>query len=131
MTKKYTLELTEEELSYYEGSDSAAITVDRRLREMAKQAKADRERNTMRLPWSAGPDGRGWAVRFAGYTTGLPHNEYVAKLMSAAPELLEAVSAFNSWRHKLPANTYDSEWKDVHTLIVRALRKVETGVPEE
>jgi hypothetical protein len=141
-TRKYTLELTAEELRSWEEAEGGD-SLDLKLIALAKQAKADRERDDLRLPWQAVEDidgGYPWRVvpdRSHKVAVERGHlNERQAKLMSAAPELLEAVQALQVWAASkgLPALFETTAGvafdKDVMRLVRAALRKVETGVPE-
>jgi hypothetical protein len=144
MKKTYTLELTAEELAevdwgYFLPGPSLTTALRplvSKVKELAAQAKADREADELRLPWKAVASCSITSLPLTclqlstGVVMGTP-TEPIAKLMSAAPELLKAVKAFNEWRHRLPENTYDDSWRAVHRHIVRALRKVETGIPED
>lgn len=129
----YRLELTAEELETYvvKGNHSHVYS---RAKEALQQARADREADELRLPWkvyrtdcrdyktwtvSDGKDNLGWG--HAGQYT-----EAQVKLMSAAPELLEAVQAVVRW---LPDMNIDYDTA-VQPLIERALRKVDSGIPE-
>jgi hypothetical protein len=126
--KKYTLELTADEL---EKMHAVAVppAVGVKLLDLATEARADREADELRLPWvvgeSTGLKGRGLAV-FGGrleerLTDTLTPAQ--AKLMAAAPELLEAVKAITQVGASVWTLTVAQE------LARRALRKVETGIP--
>ncbi len=138
--RKYTLELTAEELDALRkvrdhGTAVLAETyrlaagTDQRVFALMEQARADRAQDDLRLPWHAVPqdsDGRtkAWAVRHfpdGGWVVGAT----ACKLMSAAPELLKAVQAVQSNGPAMSCLKHEQ-----FTLIMRALRKVETGVPE-
>ena len=136
--KRYTLELTAEELLPYAGKRPDSWLAEK-LVKLAEQATADREAAELRLPWRAvdmvneygdralkpAPDAT-WAVLVLG--NAMYRTERQAKLMSAAPELLEAVKGAK--RHLKDMDDY-SQTGWLTTLIERALRKVETGTPEE
>lgn len=142
MSKKtYTLELTAEEL-LEEGKPWGAHAL-QKLVVLANQAKADREADELRLPWHTE-----WVNRHSGtMAVYAPSNggitplsmtlpERAAKLMSAAPELLEAVKAANG--HMTGPRGRGCVCRcpvtDGHAdgcPIARALRKVETGIPED
>jgi hypothetical protein len=122
--KRYTLELTERELG-------DCIVINNRIERLRAQAKADRERDDLELPWKAVQHAeRRWGVRSSGKDYWMPQpTERQAKLMSAAPELLEAVKCFAGWYRAAFKSSMDGN-DEVERLIDRALRKVETGVPE-
>lgn len=138
MSKTYTLELTAEELGVVATSDSNVGHVLRpKLFALREQARADREADDLRLPWRAAESPGSTHERTFWYLHRhprgeIPTTERVSKLMSAAPELLEAVKAADSWGAEQTAGTaWWTRWcKQVRPLIERALRKVETGVPE-
>lgn len=130
MTKTYTLELTAEEVEYLhlagtvpEGAPREVLAKVRALRD---QAFADREANELRLPWGAKKIDGLWTV-VGSVSVDWAISARAARLMSAAPELLEAVQALKVWRD-------DSEGFDLPSPLLdcirRALRKVETGTPE-
>jgi hypothetical protein len=86
------------------------------------------------LPWRAHKGGTCWLVdRLDGNHQSYTQSERAAKLMSAAPELLEAVQAAKAfWRRTMFTESVDVVWlREVGPLIERALRKVEAGIPEE
>lgn len=126
MTKTYMLELTAEELA------GGGITlVWRKLNALRMEAAADREAaDELRLPWRAirmgGGDTVPAVVREDGIFACSSHR--AAKLMAAAPELLEAVKAADE-----ALNCSDEACcchGDVRPAIARALRKVATGEVE-
>lgn len=142
MTKTYTLELTAEELEAFDdarfGEDwnqGDKATLVRKISAARSQARAAREADELRLPWRAvgTPDNllndecrnsrRHFRVTNREGDLNL-FTERAAKLMSAAPELLEAVRA---WMRTYPKATLGN----CVALSDRALRKVETGIPEE
>lgn len=129
MSKTYTLELTAEEVMGLNRdrlglSDNSTWA---KLAPLVEQARADREADELRLPWRAigavchSNDGR---TDGPGTYCGYAASEPAAKLMSAAPELLEAVRA---WMRTYPKATLGN----CVALSDRALRKVETGIPED
>lgn len=134
MTKIYTLELTAEELEFTRKLVHNSPALSDRLADLYSQAKADREADELRLPWRAeryttGNNGDDWEPVRRGYNLlDVGHSERAAKLMSAAPELLEAVQGMER-RFKLHHNSQRDDEK-LLSLIDRALRKVETGIPE-
>jgi hypothetical protein len=144
MSKTYTLELTADELGDVDavrGRNFATPDLVDKLYKLAERAKLDRElaerqrqADELHLPWKAQYDETyrtGWYVNSPGPTFARLHvacgssSERAAKLMSAAPELLEAVKA---------CALLDTRWGAIagptRELINRALRKVETGEPE-
>ncbi len=132
MSKKYVLELTAEELKNYEylvGKGCPAIV--QKLHQLAQQARADIERDDLRLPWTArmfpGPPGCGWHV-FNGCGGDL-HSERAAMIQAAGHDLLEAVKAVDRHHETFVKETCypGSEWLEIVRLVKRALRKVETG----
>ncbi len=139
MTKTYTLELTSEEVDRIEekGLDKSDVELRQKISAIRTAARLDRERDDLRLPWRAIDNGSGgvpWAVRRCGdgencYTM---LNGPAAKLMSAAPELLEAVQAVRRWAKMVEGGTIlEAEYRlQCKPLLERALRKVETGTPE-
>jgi len=127
--KTYTLEIPADELEEWRTAGPRRCDLLRRLDTLATQAKADREADDLRLPWRAQcAPGICWMVKDScGRAFDLENSERAAKLMSAAPELLEAVRAANRWRQGMPAG---GTWeRNVQPLIDRAIRKVETGIP--
>ncbi len=138
MLKKYVLELTAEELTTVSSRvrSHGKSDVVGKLDALEAQAKADREADDLRLPWRAVH--YGGSVTIGGWTcvTGqvggsqMGTAERAAKLMAAAPELLEAVQAFKDYMCDSLVD-YDAPTRnEVLRLTARALRKVETGVPE-
>jgi hypothetical protein len=144
--KTYTLELTAEELDglgftyCYVGDEPppAIEDVGKRLDALRAEAKADRERDELRLPWRMSSSHPYYAQFSASQSNsmcvgcckdatedGRSAQERRAKLASAAPELLEAVQATKAWM----ADPQSAFYKAVGPLVDRALRKVETGVP--
>lgn len=134
MSRTYTLELTAEELlTCARGIGIREGLVREKVMPLIEQAKADREADELRLPWRAEDLYNGAAiVKFGnGFFSTDIYGRRAANLMSAAPELFEAVKAFDrlvtrQW-HKPDWATYERE---VVPLIDRALRKVESGQPE-
>jgi hypothetical protein len=132
MSKVYTLTLTAEELEdrrweSLRGSSLSRVAI--QVAEQAEQARADRERDDMRLPWSAEESVPGigsWCVQMTGHRAYFG-SDRAAKLASAAPELLEAVQAVKQAFDMLGQC---ERFPMAARLIERALRKVETGVPE-
>lgn len=133
MTKTYTLELTAEELWSFAADTAAAQAKIQRLRD---QERADREADELRLPWEITDFNQPWlgkkAIRgAAGFAVSSYAGERAAKLMSAAPELLAAVTAVVSYMEGFgKRDIVSGYWSSVRPVIDRALRKVETGVPE-
>lgn len=127
MSKKYTLELTAEEL---EGSAQFggynAHQFDKKLDALRKQARQDRAAAELRLPWRVGQCDNHYFVLGPISPEG-NRSERAAKLMSAAPELLEAVNAVKAY-HECDTKF---DWNQCMKWIDRALRKVSTGIPEE
>lgn len=143
MSKKvYTLELTAEELEGFsfcwtytgDAPKERIAATSTKLEQLRKQAKADREADEMRLPWKAVGGANGvWDCIADDFPSRIKspyvRTERAAKLMSAAPELLEAVRACKAhW----DCSAADDERLGyvAQAAIDRALRKVETGVPE-
>ncbi len=132
--KTYTLELTAEELEdpqwdWVRGRPTFRDSVTR-LQDLREQARADRERDAMELPWSAQHPGGAWEFVTGSRFRFWHASERMVKLMSAAPELLEAVQAakdlIDSWERGAKI-CYHAR---LVSTTQRALRKVETGVPE-
>lgn len=139
--KTYTLEVTAEELAALgavggldnEASREAKNAITERLYGLVEKTKAERERDQLRLPWKvpevtaqqhgAVLNADGVCVSFCGTTR-------ARRLASAAPELLEAVQAAREWMRQ-PGRSTRPRTSDVEALIERALRKVETGIPED
>lgn len=130
MSKTYTLELTAEELEKLKVADGASGSLALKVCDLRIRAAADREQDDLRLLWKASHDHheRVWWVEpklISGdsrdYSTAA-----MAKLMSAAPELLEAVKAVDEYHRNISA----TRWEPIRPLIERALRKVESGIPE-
>lgn len=154
MSKKtYTLELTAEELERWDRCGMPDWF--KRVDDLKLKARADREADELRLPWRARlhADTRcsGWLVEYTQASHGGVYpetwwcsgreamaapGEAVAKLASAAPELLEAVTAVKEfWVWARTDNRLSGEaWQwvrdTVNPAVCRALRKVETGEPE-
>ncbi len=133
MSKTYTLELTAEEAMNWDAMEGYK-KVSAKLAALEKQARLDRAQDDLRLPWSADSKQRVRMSDPCGYLHTQCPSDRVAKLMSAAPELLEAVQAMKEMGFSQGQN---GEWvwakgKSYHIgkLVDRALRKVETGVPE-
>lgn len=143
--RKYVLELTAEELEYLApaappGAEHAvAQAADKKLRSARERARADRDADDLHLPWHVQrientpyrPIFRFWMGE--QYTEF--RSERQAKLMSAAPELLEAVQAANEYMTGRSGHGCMCRCAviDGHTAacpIVRALHKVESGVTE-
>lgn len=142
--KKYVLELSAEELESldkYRKLSGTVLTatkeqldkVDGRVSALIAQAKADRADDELRLPWRAKrtmhSDGPAWWVEpwsMNGWSEG------AARLASAAPELLEAVKAVERYMSlNGPEFALRGRWHhEIVPLLERAMRKVETGVPE-
>lgn len=132
--KKYTLELTADELADVYLMGRGASYADR-VRKLVDAAQADREDQELKLPWRWGGE-NGYApqhVYFSGVRSNggdfpaVAPSGRAARLMAAAPELLEAVKAAK----RLLATGNGAHAPEATRLIERALRKVETGVPEE
>lgn len=107
------------------------------LMELQRQAKADREADDLRLPWrvrrTVHESHKTWTVMDGeenlGWGTIGQYTEAQVKLMSAAPELLEAVQAMRDWA--INGFAKGTNWDTrVEPIVQRALRKVSTGVPE-
>lgn len=143
--RKYTLELTEDELGAIvlaRAADGSANhppshTLSDKLYAAKAKAKADREADELRLPWRIERVDSGIApyVRMVfGAGSGSERvaiyaPEQVIRLMSAAPELLEAAKTAREAFH---CDKPDCACcVDAVDAIDRALRKVESGVPEE
>lgn len=130
MSKTYTLELTADELADMDYGFAGPKAICDKVEALAAKARLDREQSDLRLPWRAHQrhicHDRAWSVLDSEY--GNPATEAAVKLQSAAPELLEAVKAMQRcWANDDGSNEYVEV---VVPLIKRALRKVETGVPE-
>jgi hypothetical protein len=132
--KKYTLELTATEVWALSGTRLAGSgelrEVRGKLAALDRQAVADRDAGELRLPWTAVrlSDSR-WDVTGGGPDHYVVQSERAAKLMSAAPELLEAVKYISA----IASRDSQGFWSlppGLLSLVERALRKVETGVPE-
>lgn len=143
MSKTYILELTAQELDGLTfmrtfKDNLPEDTISPKLKQAQKEAKADREAAELWLPWRAHPSHGDWWGVSASSVLGnisLPKTERAAKLAAAAPELLEAVKAAEQWRQTFESTSVNSShhvrWaRDTQPLIDRALRKVETGDPE-
>jgi hypothetical protein len=130
MTKKYTLELTAEELETGLDGMYRSSVVDKFLA-LQEQRRKDREAADLRLPWRVSKNGwYGWAVHDADGSS-CNTTERAAKIRAAAPELFEAVQAMKRcWEGDLANHQADDYERVVEPLIDRALRKVSTGVPE-
>lgn len=142
--KTYTLELTAEELE--QQKISTMSPVDQKLSALRAQARADQAAADLRLPWRAvccgeWLDGAGqlrssWMVHHNNGSSpwsGLASKQS-ALLMSAAPELLEAVKGVRRWVNEMVevGTMQEAEFRlQVKPLIERALRKVETGCPSD
>ena len=139
MSKTYTLDLTAEELEILATRADGHTVPDEKVRKLHAKARADRERNDLRLPWRAklasaigdynAPTRATWVVVDEPQRGGgqiIYRTEAAARLMSAAPELLEAVQLVKEQWLRDPAGKAPV----VATAIERALRKVETGEPE-
>lgn len=131
MTKTYTIEVTADELDEWwrnESGDSDS-SLDGRLSKLAEQVRVDRG-DDVRFPWKAYNDHGTWRL---GQNGGWPGTKRAACLASAAPELLEAVKAVESWWSDVTEKTgtyWTTYMYRCEPLIKRALAKVETGVPE-
>ena len=131
MERKYVLELTAEELkSYLHGTErTGREAVYSGLKKLYEQAVADREADELRLPWSAvecNTKGK-WLVLDCEAMQGRV-SERAAKIRAAGHDLLEAVQAVKSFMTGCGGS---EKWERTITpLIQRALKKVETGVPE-
>lgn len=138
MSKTYTLELTAEELAQVKvaieptAMPSSRVTppLERKLQAAWEATRADREADELRLPWriteTVDP---GWAVVGAGSCC-RPKSERAAKLMSAAPELRDFAAYWYSYcSPQVP--TPNNRGEELEKLHRRAMRKMETGVPEE
>jgi glutamyl/glutaminyl-tRNA synthetase len=136
-TKTYQLELTAEELAdMYKYRGTVGPIYDRvieKLNVLVEQAAEDREAKELKLPWSASytttdnQDPRNWLVSDKGHNVTW-RTERAAKLMSAAPELLDAVKAFRDYMSDSCTDSLTRE--EVLTLMYKSLRKVNTGKPE-
>ncbi len=138
--KTYSMELTAEEVDALgKLYPHISATIGQRVFALEEAVRADREAADLRLPWSAVQDRSACDGRRTSrvLTYGAEVTWYTpaaAKLMSAAPELLEAVKAVRTWilnaRHE-NGGTQPNQFGSGHLpAIERALRKVETGVPE-
>lgn len=132
MTRTYTLELTAEDLEnvdWVRGRKFSTPTLASKLAELAERARADREADDLRLPWRFEALPRGPHVCWSPVGGAAVRSTEMAKLMSAAPELLKAVKRLASFG---AGAAMDTIWhQEVRPLIERALRKVETGIPED
>jgi hypothetical protein len=128
VVKLYKIEFSEAELLGYDTTRMRAPTcsAEKRLYDMIDMAKADREAEDLRLPWRYEASIGGPRLLIGGYSPVLA-SPAIARLASAAPELLKAVQACNAWHSKYPTG----EWVNrIQPLIECALRKVASGVPE-
>jgi hypothetical protein len=133
MAKTYHLELTAEEVEAWANRVGNKMPIAVKLDALAEQARADRERDELRLPWRVCEQMGDHYVVFSGdadYRPAYPKSAQVANLMSAAPELLEALKAVMQWADDTDADCQPSWSEDVRPYINRALKKVRTGVPE-
>lgn len=132
--RKYVLELSAEEAEVLclqgVAATPAGATVVGKLRAMRDRVAADREEDDLRLPWRIWQNAAGFW--YANDNTGsTPISKRAAMLRSAAPELLDALKAAAEWP-SLAGRWSRSEWDQrVQPSIDRALRKVDTGIPEE
>jgi hypothetical protein len=125
MSKKvYTLELTAEELANWRDR-AGGCSILKKVQDVADQARVDREADELRLPWKYDSRSGDNCLLSPGWYSRFP-SKSAACLASAAPELLEAVQAAKKYID------YRGDWDlDIACdKINRALRKVETGVPE-
>lgn len=133
--KRYVLELTGKELQnvdWVRGTKFATPEIAIKLYDLAKQAKADADHEDLRLPWRAELCRDEWYVRNADNTQ---PSIRAFRLMSAAPELFEAVQAMRGYM----GSDYQDwpRFPEAHGLregmmhlVERALRKAATGVAE-
>jgi hypothetical protein len=136
--KKYVLELSAEELDPLKNLAHRSVSLADKLARAFEAAEADREAEDLRLPWRVSQGGDGQFYVEIGALHWRSPSARVAKLMSAAPELLEAVKAADAYPTEQhmeckcgAGEDWDGEWmRTVQPLIDRAIRKVATGVPE-
>ena len=138
MTKKYTLELTAEELAELQAkatpiaiiSSHRSTTLERKLEALDVQSRADREADELRLPWRARKydnDPR-WVVLPRDFTQFcFERNERAAKLMSAANEWKQAAIKLHGALYATSSASAD----EGRRLFEKAKRKEETGIPED
>lgn len=143
--KRYVLEMTAEELLAYAAQCEAVAPLAEQMRAAVAQAKADRDADDLHLPWHVsrientlyGPIFRFWVgERYTEFKS-----ERQAKLMAAAPELLEAVQAAREFTKRWDLSVLGrgtsqytnghADWDaNIEKLLERALRKAATGQPE-
>lgn len=133
--KTYTLELTAEELEnidWVRGRKFSTPEIACKLYDLQQQARQDRAADELRLPWRVGQCDNHYFVLGPVSPEG-NRSERAAKLMSAAPELLEAVQAWMHRYHELDCTSveWDLAGQKAVKLSERALDKVRTGIPEE
>jgi hypothetical protein len=138
--KIYRLELTAEELEGLPGScyinDKSVVA---KLSALVEQARVDRERDDLRLPWewvdvpSDAPSRYGYDRPGCAELKcpGCQGTLRMKRLVFASPELLEAVQAVKEYDLRNLHPSAVEYRKTVAPLIDRALRKVETGQAEE
>lgn len=137
--RKYTLELTADELVKLSKCypHDYIVGLGFKLSQLRAQADEDREADDIGLPWYTNESRTdlGWWKLYRTGTAGPVGpsgvmSERAAKLMSAAPELLEAVEAWKAWDETGFDDLNAERLAAARAAVARALRKVATGVPE-
>lgn len=113
--------------------------IDAKLDALWASTRADREGDDLRLPWTVTDFGehRGGKLGIRGkdgFAVVSYASDRAAKLMSAAPELLDACKLIPALVHAARtenvATRLEALCVELERIAYRALRKVESGVPE-